>query len=474
MNELGNYLLFVNNDVSPFSSYNMNKYLGKLIDSNKNIMKIPVINTENDNKIYSYLIKKETYLANEKKYNMIIYNNQEYEDTLLYDYNAMGYKINDNLKLEINIDICILLYQQFENNIFEELLIKISQELKKNICIYLANIPVSKINLKENRSLKIIIRDISEFTNFVLKNNIKKIFILYYPPYYFSPNNTLFYYLNKIDTYVLLAGYITPMNFYAINYPIKKVLTIGTFYSKIYNANQINLKTESLNNFYFKLIFDKMANYGIVKRNNFKLKKKFCHISRLTIEKRPFFLIDSFKLFLETIKDYQYELYIIGPISEEIINYIKFGGLENNILVKEWMSQVELFEFIKSNIDYNINCSLSEGIPSVTLECMYLGIPTISSNIMGSNEIILNEYNGLLFDFEKYEDFNNKIYLHYNEIEERISKWDIENKKNLVKIFIKQHNNQELFDKLNLNCQEYIKNMDYEYNLLNTFDFKQI
>jgi glycosyltransferase involved in cell wall biosynthesis len=59
-----------------------------------------------------------------------------------------------------------------------------------------------------------------------------------------------------------------------------------------------------------------------------------------------------------------------------------------------------------------------EGLPIVLLEAMAARLPVIASNISGSNELIKDEKNGLLFESENYLELAKKIFYLYNHREE--------------------------------------------------------
>ena len=81
------------------------------------------------------------------------------------------------------------------------------------------------------------------------------------------------------------------------------------------------------------------------------------------------------------------------------------------------MNNVEYFgkvnyDFVKLvllNSDYLILPSSVEGLPFTILESMSMGIPCITSNINGINEVV-NKSNGFLFDLCNYNKYKNNIY----------------------------------------------------------------
>lgn len=91
----------------------------------------------------------------------------------------------------------------------------------------------------------------------------------------------------------------------------------------------------------------------------------------------------------------------------DLENEIQFLGTRNDI--PELLSNSDLF----------ILPSRFEGLPVSILEAMASNLPVIASNISGSNDLITNGKNGLLFESENYEELADKILYLYNNKEIR-------------------------------------------------------
>lgn len=77
---------------------------------------------------------------------------------------------------------------------------------------------------------------------------------------------------------------------------------------------------------------------------------------------------------------------------KDLPDNIKFtfkGSVKNTELMKWYQEHY---------VDLFVNTSESEGIPVSIMEAMSFGIPVIATNVGGSSEIVLNEYNGFLLD----------------------------------------------------------------------------
>lgn len=109
--------------------------------------------------------------------------------------------------------------------------------------------------------------------------------------------------------------------------------------------------------------------------------------------------------FVGGVYDYDKESFeYLQELIEELnlSEYINFLGNRNNI--SELLAQSDLF----------ILPSRYEGMPISLLEAMAAKIPVIASNISGSNDLITNGENGLLFESENYKNLADKIQYLYN------------------------------------------------------------
>tara|TARA_Y100000590_G_scaffold458831_1_gene614435 strand:+ start:185 stop:1285 length:1101 start_codon:yes stop_codon:yes gene_type:complete len=78
----------------------------------------------------------------------------------------------------------------------------------------------------------------------------------------------------------------------------------------------------------------------------------------------------------------------------------------NNIILNSFTDNI--FNEIKK-FDLFVHLSNREGFPISLIQCMSLGIPSLSYNIRGCNDIIINDHNGFLFEFNELNKIENKI-----------------------------------------------------------------
>lgn len=123
--------------------------------------------------------------------------------------------------------------------------------------------------------------------------------------------------------------------------------------------------------------------------------KYFCHVSRLTNGKDIKTLVDGFDIFARQNPDIK--LYIVGDgkMAKEYQKYAKQKTSSPRIIFTGAMENP--YGYMKGAIA-NILSSEFEGLPTVLIESMALGLPTISSNCKsGPQEILEHGKSGYLF-----------------------------------------------------------------------------
>ena len=83
-------------------------------------------------------------------------------------------------------------------------------------------------------------------------------------------------------------------------------------------------------------------------------------------------------------------------------------GLERTVIFKGKMSPEELWPFL-SGCDVFVFPTLSEGFPNAVLEAMACGLPVISSDFAGVDDLVRSEKNGLIFSKKDFRGLAEKI-----------------------------------------------------------------
>lgn len=122
-------------------------------------------------------------------------------------------------------------------------------------------------------------------------------------------------------------------------------------------------------------------------------KFRFVHVSTMIWQKQPQTIIDIFVQLHQ--QHLQTELYMVGPYPEEMYEYAKDSSEVNNSIF--FTGAVEYTEVAKQLQQANafVLFSRYENLPCVILEALCCGLPVISSNVGGINEVI-DETNGVL------------------------------------------------------------------------------
>lgn len=168
-----------------------------------------------------------------------------------------------------------------------------------------------------------------------------------------------------------------------------------------------------------KSIPDILAKKSIVISNPFEIYEannnkngfyshKFICVGRLKLDsKKQDNIIDAFVRFVSN-KDYNdYSLHFYGDdcdsgktlsLLEDRVRMTKLNNIYFHRFCKDIKNQI-------LNSTAFICCSVAEGMPNALIESLMLGIPAISSNWKGSNEIISDGKNGYIFG--NYDDIEN-------------------------------------------------------------------
>jgi glycosyltransferase involved in cell wall biosynthesis len=200
-------------------------------------------------------------------------------------------------------------------------------------------------------------------------------------------------------------------------------------------------------------------------KNDLKKIKNIVMVGTLSKNKGQLLGVKIFNNLLKISSNYR--LYIVGsgPDENEIKNFIIKNRLEDKIKIIPSTNKVKKY-LNKSHIMWQL--SVSEGLPLSILEAMSMGIPCIAYNVRGVNEIIKNNFSGILVNYgdgneiikktielfadkKKYKNFsknsilhikknfNNKNYLskHYSFINNILEDKYIYKQKIFNKIFLK-------------------------------------
>jgi glycosyltransferase involved in cell wall biosynthesis len=308
---------------------------------------------------------------------------------------------------------------------------------------------VTIINFKNTKLLNIIpqylIINLDSYENIVdyVNNNLDYEFL------FNNKLNEIMCYINKFYKHTKI--YILTHN------------SMDLFNNLIIDNKKYIYKTFTVNNFHKKLLqqydisnIDVFKNY-VTKTNKVETRTSFrykiVYVGRLSTEKNIDFLINTFNYISKEIP--QLKLYIIGSGN-------KYKSSNQNIIFTGYLNKTEIKHHLLSS-DYLILPSYTEGLPFCILEAMNLGIPCITSNIVGVNEIVKNNSTGFLFDITEYNTVKNNI--NDWEIKYIFKQYEEENIINLIKTIKKSFNiNIKTWNNMSKTCYEFINNYYSEEN----------
>ena len=124
-------------------------------------------------------------------------------------------------------------------------------------------------------------------------------------------------------------------------------------------------------------------------------------IGRL-VEKKGFkYLIDACQLLKSRHQQFHLTLVGDGPLREDIMDQIQTYRLEQDITLPGALPQEKIIELLNSATLLVLPCVVSssgdrDGLPTVLLEAMSMGVPIVSTDVAGIPEIIDHGLTGLL------------------------------------------------------------------------------
>jgi len=109
-------------------------------------------------------------------------------------------------------------------------------------------------------------------------------------------------------------------------------------------------------------------------------------------------------------KDYCLTIIGEGEKKNEYIEFVNKNLLQDQVTFINNQPNNELKKFIDV-ADIYIQASRSEGLPAAPLEAMGCGLPVVASNVGGLQEIVIDGFNGFLFESENVDELASKIQL---------------------------------------------------------------
>ena len=124
-----------------------------------------------------------------------------------------------------------------------------------------------------------------------------------------------------------------------------------------------------------------------------KREKIIVTAGRLEKQKNHKMLISAFENFHTYFSDYKLVIYGEGILRTELENLVKEKGLENAVFLPGVVSDIQEKE---ANAEMFVLSSDYEGMSNALMEAMAIGLPCITTDCAGSDELIENKKNGLI------------------------------------------------------------------------------
>jgi glycosyltransferase involved in cell wall biosynthesis len=190
----------------------------------------------------------------------------------------------------------------------------------------------------------------------------------------------------NIPSIIITHNSLDPFN-NIIDNTISKILTVNYDHISQFYDNKFNVSISRYINY-----IDTIPEKYIKKK---KQTKQLLFVGRLSKEKNINILIEAWKKVMKNRNDLQ--LIIVGSGDKKYIykyKNIKYIGHQNFTVI----------ESLLLNSDYLLLPSTTEGLSFSILEAMSYGVPIIASDIIGSNELVINEKTGFLFKLFGYDE----------------------------------------------------------------------
>lgn len=226
--------------------------------------------------------------------------------------------------------------------------------------------------------------------------------------------------------------YYTPHSYYFQNPEISNLkkniyIKIESIFSKYLTTKTINVsngeKREALkynldNNEKFHVIYNAIEKIEKIDTNIKKDIRKSLNIneddivigslSRATIQKDPNTFINiANKVLKDNNKKVKF-LYIgDGELYDDLKQKVFEYNINENVILTGFRSDVNK---IINIFDVYLSTALHEGMPYALIEALSSEIPIVATNVTGNNEVVVNNFNGHLFEPKNHDDGVNCIY----------------------------------------------------------------
>lgn len=175
-------------------------------------------------------------------------------------------------------------------------------------------------------------------------------------------------------------------------YNLADIVVFQTEYAKSIFSKKIQNKS---------LVIPNPVNPELFNIHKTNKEKKIVTVGRLEYQKNHELLVNAISHLHDKYPEYILEIYGKGTLEKNLNKQVKELNAQSYIFLKGQVDDV--YNQIK-NAALFVLPSRFEGVSNALLEAMILGIPCVTSNYPGSNEVIIHKENGYIFKNEDLQD----------------------------------------------------------------------
>lgn len=133
-------------------------------------------------------------------------------------------------------------------------------------------------------------------------------------------------------------------------------------------------------------------------------------VARIEPVKNHMMLLQSVNLLKNKYNYDNFELILIGEGDKsELEEYISKKNLKDNVRFTGVLDRKDVVNTIHNSY-ISVLTSIKEGKPRALIESLLMGKPCVATNVVGTNEVILDNENGYLVELNDSEEFAKKLY----------------------------------------------------------------
>lgn len=132
-------------------------------------------------------------------------------------------------------------------------------------------------------------------------------------------------------------------------------------------------------------------------------------VARIEPVKNHSMLLQAVNILKNKYNIENFKLFLVGEgNATEIKKYILKNQLQDHVKFTGMLDRKRLINTINMS-DISVLTSVKEGKPRALIESIYLGKPCVATDVVGTNEVVLDNYNGFLVELNDSEKFAERL-----------------------------------------------------------------